>query len=91
MASEDSAAPPPADASDLYDAFVALVRARGVAASAVIEAALGAALGRVRAEDSDAGGGLAALDILKGWPDSFRPLPRTVVAELRHLHAVCLT
>lgn len=38
-----------------------------------------------------AGEGLAALDTLKSWLDSFRPLPPAVVAELKQLYTVRLT
>lgn len=67
------------DAPALYDAFVEAAR-RGISEPAsLIEAAL------------PEGEGIAALDTLKSWLDSFRPLPPAVVAELKQLYTVRLT
>ena len=79
-----------ADAPALYDAFVTQARTRGVPPATLIEAALAAA-SLDRAPEQRPTGDFGALDILKGWLDSFRPLPPAVVAELRQLYTVRLT
>jgi len=73
---------PPAEAEALYDRFLAEVRSRGIEPAVLITAALNAA---VPAE------GFSQVDTLKGWLDSFRPLPAEVVAELKQFYTVQMT
>ncbi len=79
LPSSPSPALPPADAPALYDAFVAKMRRGTCEPTELIATAL------------TEGEKFAALDTLKSWLDSFRPLPPAVVAELKQLYTVRLT
>jgi Fic family protein len=73
-------------AGRLYERYLGALRMHGVDDSAgPINARLPAA------PDMDLNEILQQLDTLKGWLDSFRPLPPAVVAELKHLYDVRFT
>jgi hypothetical protein len=76
-----------ANASVLYDVFIAEVQRRSTASGAM-PSAIPAELIEATLPVSD---GWAVLDTLKSWLDSFRPLPPAVVAELKQLYTVRLT
>jgi hypothetical protein len=67
----------------LYDEFQNQVRAQRVDVGSRIESAL--SQGETLADQ------LAALDTLKTWLDSFRPLPAAVLEELQKFYRVSLT
>jgi Fic family protein len=83
--SNDLTWPPISDPKTLalYDEFQNEVRAQRVDVGRRIEAAI--PQGETLAEQ------LGALDTLKTWLDSFRPLPATVVEELQKFYTVSLT
>ncbi|EKU99510.1 hypothetical protein Lepto7375DRAFT_1565 [Leptolyngbya sp. PCC 7375] len=72
--------------TNAYDQFIAALKARKIwDAGTLIQQMLGDFNGMTLSEK------YAQLDKLKGWLDSFRPLPSTVVAELKQLFDVRFT
>lgn len=71
------------EAERLYDAFQTRVQWQYLDVAALIEGAMPPSA--TLAEQ------LVALDVLKSWLDSFRPLPAAVGAELKQLYTVRLT
>ena len=74
------------DATTLYEDYLAALRARGIQDPGTL---IDARLPRLPAGDLEDAFG--QLDTLKGWMDSFRPLPAAVVRELKTLYDVRFT
>lgn len=75
--------PPGVSDVALYDAFQTQVQTERADVSALIQSA--APDGDTRAAQ------LSSLNTLKSWLDTFRPLPTSVIEELRHFYTVSLT